>query len=78
MEPAKFRLVQTPNAGRALIATSDIAASQLIIADVASVVAPITHGDGFHKSIFCVACFKILPKVDKDFDVTTHLALRLP
>ena len=61
---AKFRLVQTSNAGRALVATSDIAASQLIIRDVSSVVAPIMNGDDGRKSVFCFACFKILSKVD--------------
>ena len=57
----KFRVVETSFAGRALVATSDIATSQIIVTDKSSLVAPITHNsEDFEKSIFCVACFKIL------------------
>ena len=61
--PSSFQLVHTSKAGRALLATADIATSQLIIQDSSSVVAPITHTEDFKKSLFCVACFKFLKMV---------------
>jgi len=64
MDSPKFGVVKTQAAGRALIATTDIAASQLIVTDVAAVVAPITHAEHLRETTFCVACCKILSKVD--------------
>ena len=64
MDTPKFGLVKTANAGRALIATTDIAASQLIVTDVAAVVAPITHAEQLKETTFCISCCKILSKVD--------------
>jgi hypothetical protein len=64
MNPPKFRVVKTATSGRALVATSDIAPSQLIVTDHSSVVAPITHTDDFLAgAMFCVACFKFFNKV---------------
>jgi hypothetical protein len=61
----KFQLVHTSKAGRALLATADIGVSQLIFQDSSAVVAPITHTEDFKKCIFCVACFKLLKRVNR-------------
>ena len=56
-----YRIIQTPNAGRTLVATRDIKAQQLILTDEAPIVAPILYSGqvNFKISFFCIVCFKL-------------------
>ena len=56
-----YKIIQTPNAGRTLVATRDIKAQELILTDEAPIVAPILYSGqvNFKISFFCIVCFKL-------------------
>merc|ERR1712141_205119 len=56
-----YKIIQTPNAGRTLVATRDIKAQEIILTDEAPIVAPILYSGqvNFKISFFCIVCFKL-------------------
>lgn len=55
-----YKITDTANAGRILVATQGIKSQDKILTDTASVVAPILFGGGpIDPKFFCISCFKI-------------------
>ena len=56
-----FKIVDTKDAGRILVATKFIKSQEKILTDEAPVVAPIIFGGqvSVEPNFFCIACFKI-------------------